>query len=161
MKISLKFLMFLSLFIVGTIQGFAKDNVQGIIIQLSSGEKVECMLSDNPKMVFDGTTVTITAANLNLKVTPSEIKKVMMGTVDDTSGIDDAKLNSSVFELNEDYIRLSGFTSCEEIKVYSASGVLYGAYRTSTDGNLILPMSSLPTGISIIKSNKQSIKISK
>lgn len=153
--------MLLSLFVVGEIQGFAKDKVQGIIIQLSTGENVECMLSDNPKMVFDGTTVTITAANLTLKVTPSEIKKVMMGTVDDTSGIDDAKINSSLVELNEDYVRLSGFTSCEEIKVYSASGVLYGAYRASTDGNFILPMSSLPIGISIIKSNKQSIKISK
>ena len=161
MKISFKILMLLSLFIVGVIQGLAKDKVQGIIIQLSTGENVECMLSDNPKMVFDGTTVTITATNLTLKVTPSEIQKVMMGTVDDTSGIDGAKLNSSLVELNEDYVRLSGFTSCEEIKVYSASGVLYASYRTSTDGSLVIPIASLPTGISIIKSFKQSIKIHK
>ncbi len=145
----------------GFVDIFASGKVSGIIIDLSNGEKVECVLSDNPKMFFDGTTITITAANLKLSLTPSDIKKVSMGDVDDTSGIADAVSNSSTIEAKDGFVRLSGFVSGEEIKVYSASGAQYASYNVSSDGSLIIPTSSLPNGVSIIKSNKQSIKITK
>ena len=143
------------------INAFASGKVPGVIINLSNGEKVEFVLSDNPKMFFDGTTITITTANLNLSLTPNEVMKVSVGDVDDTSGIADAVSNSSTIETKDGFVRLSGFVSGEEIKVYYASGVQYSSYNVSSDGTLIMSTSSLSNGVSIIKSNKQSIKVSK
>ena len=56
-----KSLVVLWLLTVGSIYGYAQDKVPGIIVELSSGAKVEYRLADNPKMVFDGQTIKLTA----------------------------------------------------------------------------------------------------
>lgn len=37
----------------------AQENVQGIIVELKNGDKVEFKLSENPKFTFDGAKVHI------------------------------------------------------------------------------------------------------
>lgn len=140
----------------------AQEKVPGIIVELKNGEKLEFRLVDKPKMVFDGTKIALTAEGVSLEYTPSELLKVTTGEVENvSSGIEELNAEQGDIQVNGGFVRLSGFTSEEPVRVYSASGVLKSSFATSSDGSLTISISDLPTGISIIKTNKQSIKITK
>ena len=156
-----KVLIVITFLLIGVIGGYAQDKVLGVIIDLANGEKVECRLVDKPKMVYDGTTITLTAEGVKLEFTPEGIQKVTMGEVDNAAGINEAKLEHGSIEMKDGFVRLSGFEVDDEVKVYSVAGLLLAVHKISTDGSFVLPVASLPSGISIIKTKKQSIKITK
>ena len=152
MKRKKKFLMLFGLLSMGGINGYAQDKVPGIIVELSSGTKVEYRLSNNPKFVFDGQTITLTADGVKVEYTPSELAKVTTGEVENATGIE---------ELRSQFVRLNGFGAGEAVRVYSVGGNLVATHYVESDGSLVIPISSLPSGISIIKTNQQTIKITR
>ena len=143
-------------------QSFAADKVPGAIIELSSGKTVEIALTDNPKMTFDGTTVKLTAVNVKVEYTPTEIAKVTIGEVESSaSGISSAETSQPMMSIEGGFVRLSGFDASEVVKVYTLNGVQIGSFETDANGSLAISISSLPQGISIIKANQQTIKITR
>ena len=56
-----KSLLVLGLLTLGGLCSYAQDKVPGIIVELANGQKVEYRLADNPKFVFDGQTIKLTA----------------------------------------------------------------------------------------------------
>lgn len=140
----------------------AQNKVPGIIVELSNGQKVEYRLVDKPKMVYDGTKITLTAEGVMVEYTPSELKKVMTGEVENvSSGVDEIPVVQGDIRVDAGFIRLSGFVAGEAVRIYSVGGGQRASCRISDDGSLIVPISSLPSGISIINVNKQSIKITR
>ena len=143
-------------------QSLAADKVPGAIIELSSGKTVEIALTDNPKMTFDGTTVKLTAVNVNVEYTPAEIAKVTIGEVESSvSGISSMETSQATISVEGGFVRLSGFSANEAVKVYTLSGVETSSFETDASGSLAISISSLPQGISIIKASNQIIKITK
>ena len=57
----IKSLLVFGLLILGGLYNYAQDKVPGIIVELTNGQKIEYRLSDTPKFVFDGQTITLTA----------------------------------------------------------------------------------------------------
>ena len=140
----------------------AADKVPGAIIELSSGKTVEIALTDNPKMTFDGTTVKLTAVNVNVEYTPAEIAKVTIGEVESSvSGISSIETSQATISVEGGFVRLSGFSANEAVKVYTLSGVETSSFETDASGSLAISISSLPQGISIIKASNQIIKITR
>lgn len=141
---------------------FAQDKVQGCIVELSTGEKLEYRLADNPKFTFDGTTITLTADGVKLEYSPSEFKKVTTGEVANiNSGIEAVVSQEGEIYASSGFVRLNGFKTGEKVTIYSINGILMDSFTISTNGLLEIPISILPSGISIIKVNKQSIKITR
>ena len=148
--------------IVSNTRCLGHEKVQGIIVELSSGEKMEYRLKDHPKMTYDGQTIKLTADGVSLSYTPSEITKVTTGEVDDVSnGIEELKSSTGEISINTGFVRLSGFQPNESVRVYSMDGKIRTNYQTLADGSLVISLSNLPLGISIIKVNKETIKITK
>ena len=140
----------------------AADKVPGAIIELSSGKTVEIALTDNPKMTFDGTTVKLTAVNVNVEYTPTEIAKVIISEVESSvSGINSMEASQATMTVDGGFVRLSGFAVNETVKVYTLNGVQTDSFQTDVNGSLAISISSLPHGISIIKANQQTIKITR
>lgn len=161
MKQLKKKLLLLQLLALSYLQICAQDKVPGIIVELTSGMKVEYRLSDAPKLAFDGKTITLTTDYAKVEYTPSEIAKVKMGSVSVSSAIDELKATQGTIKLDAGFIRLTGFVKGEVVRIYTLDGVLTASYHISGEGSLVIPISSLPSGISIIKANQQTIKISK
>ena len=148
----------------GCIHGYAQDDkVLGIIIELTSGAKIEYQLSRQPKLSFDGQTITLTATGATVEYTATDLAKVTTGLVDKdiTEGIAEVSLRQGEIKATLGLLRFSGFAANEPIRAYSISGALKVTYYTDANGTLILPMIDLPQGINIIKTNNQSIKITK
>ena len=74
-------LLVLGLLALGGLYSYAQDKVPGIIVELANGQKVEYRLADNPKFVFDGQTIKLTAESVAVEYTPSELAKVTTGEV--------------------------------------------------------------------------------
>lgn len=146
---------------MGGLCSYAQDKVPGIIVELSSGTKVEYRLSNNPKFVFDGQTITLTADGVKVEYTPSELAKVMTGDVEGATGIEETETLSGDIKVEDGFVRLKGFSAGEAVHVYSVSGTQMASYQISSDGSLVIPVSALPSGISIIKTNQQTIKITR
>ncbi len=153
--------MLFGLLSMGGINGYAQDKVPGIIVELSSGTKVEYRLSNNPKFVFDGQTITLTADGVKVEYTPSELAKVTTGEVEGATGIVETEKQSGDIKVEDGFVRLKGFSAGEAVHVYSVIGTQMASYQISSDGSLLIPVSALPSGISIIKTNQQTIKITR
>lgn len=155
-----KLLLLLMLFLSVNIQ--AADKVSGVIVELLSGGTIEIALENNPKMVFDGKKVKITSTKDNAEYEPSDILKVKVGEVDvaDTGiiGIQDGK---GQIKTEGGFIRLTGFPANETISVFSINGVLVNTFRTDANGFSTIDLRILPSGISIIKIQNESIKITR
>lgn len=159
MKKLLFFLLSL-LFVLGKMNSFAQDKVKGIIVELSSGKKMEFRLDDHPKLVFDGQTIKLTADGVQVEYAPLDLMKLTMGQVSNvSSGIEEHTSAQNDIKVEAGFVRLNGFKEGDSIAVYSSNGAKLAEYRIGFNGSLVIPISSLPTGISIIKTNKQFIKI--
>lgn len=156
-----KILLLFQLLVISGLHVSAQEKVPGIIIELVSGKKVEYRLSEAPKLAFDGKTITLTTDYVKVEYTPSEIAKVKTGIVSVSSGIDELKATQGTIKLDSGFIRLTGFAKGDAVRIYTLDGVLTTSYHISEEGSLVIPISSLPSGISIIKANQQTIKITK
>ena len=142
--------------------GIAQDKVAGIIVELSSGQQLEYRLTDNPKFSFDGNTVVLTADNVRLEYNLAEIAKVMPGKVQNVgSGIEYEKNSENNINIESGFIRLRGFTSGETIRIFTVGGSLVDTFYVDPNGEFVITMPTLPSGISIIKIRNQFIKVSK
>ncbi len=157
----IKSLLVFGLLTWGGLCSYAQDKVPGIIVELTNGQKIEYRLSDNPKLVFDGQTITLTADGVSVEYTPSELAKVTTGEVENATGIEELKSQQGDIKVEAGFARLSGFTAGEVVRVYSVGGSLVATHYVESDGSLVIPISSLPSGISIIKTNQQTIKITR
>lgn len=156
---TLTLLSFLSLF---TNSSFAQDKVQGIIVELSTGEKVEYRLVDHPKLVFDGETITLTANGVMVEYNPAELLKVTTGEVDNTGNdIADIVANKGDITFESGFVRLRSFTAGTIVNAYTIGGTEIASWHIADDGTLAIPIASLPQDITIIKIINQSIKITK
>lgn len=155
-KLVLLFMLFLSVSVQAT------EKVPGVIVELSSGGTIEIALANNPKMVFDGKKVKITSIKDNAEYEPSEIAKVKVGEVDATdTGIDGIQKEKGQIKTEGGFVRLSGFPANEAISVFSIKGVLVGSFSTDANGSCSIELGNLPSGISIIKTKNESIKITR
>ena len=151
-----------TLLIIGGFKVHAQNMVPGIIVELANGQKVEYMLTDKPKMVFDGSKITLTTESVVVEYTPTALIKVRTGEVKNTgTDIEEMVIQSGNIEVNAGFVRLSGFSIGESVSIYTLSGNLYASYHVSDNGSLVIPISTLPLGISIIKVNDQSVKITR
>jgi hypothetical protein len=138
------------------------EKVSGVIVELSSGGTLEIAMAYNPKIFFDGKVIKLTATDVNVEYTPSEIKKVRIAEVDGIgTGINASENLSGSIQVEEGFVRLTGFAANEAVEVFSISGVMTAAFRTSANGSCTIDLRSLPSGVSIVKVQKQSIKITR
>lgn len=105
-----KLLFIVVLLVMGCIHIGAQDTVPGIIVELSSGKKVEIRLADNPKIVFDGQTIKLTADGINVEYTPTEFVKLTTGEVqNNASGITELTSHQESITAKDGYVCLNGF----------------------------------------------------
>ena len=161
MKYINKCILLLPFLILGHIHSSAQDNVEGVIAELSTGENLFFYLTDHPQFMYDGKTITLTSDIIKLEYKPTELAKVMIGNYSQiNNSIEQVTFNSDI-KVTNGVIQFYGFQSNEDVRIFSSSGYLLGVYHISESGQLEIPFFNLPKGVSIIRTNRQSIKISK
>ena len=150
--------------IILLIFGFAELRAQSsstlcAVVETTNGERLEYLLSDLPRIIYEDSMVTLTTNTAVVEFRPDDINKIYL--TESITAINDCKSSAGSFYLSNDQILLSGFTANEVVTLYSVDGLQLWSGSVHANGHLIISLEHLSTGIYIIKTNHQSIKISK
>ena len=111
-------------------------SARSLVIHYTSGSTTNILLSDEPTITFNGDSLMIRTINANMSISMVEAKYYTYSNI--TTGI--GNVNDNVLK--------------KDAEIYSLNGVLL------IKGNTV-DIDSLPKGVYIIKSGKETIKISK
>ena len=129
------------------------------VIETTNGERMEYLLRDSPRIIYDDSMITLSTNTTIIDFHPEEILKIYL--TESATAINDCKSPDGSFSLSHDQILLSGFAANEVVALFSVDGhqLWHGTIRDN--GHMTISLNQLSTGIYIIKTNHQSIKITK
>lgn len=137
-----------------------KAQTGSFVVALRSGENVEFLLSERPKLTFTDGVMTIATPYVQSEFDLSEIERTEFTGVSGVESIENDGANAVVFDLATapGHVLVSG---CKSASVYDISGKLVFDARQA-DGEVIdFDMSSLHPGVYVIYTPVRSIKYSK
>ena len=137
----------------------AQTEQQCAVVETMSGQRIEYLLSDLPRIIHNNATVMIVTNKTNVEFQTSEIAKVYVSTTD----VDAIRAIKTDYDIHcsGDIISMTGFAAHEEVLLYTIRGELLKKLTTDNQGRLVTSLNQLPTGIYIIKTQQQSIKFTK
>lgn len=130
-----------------------------VVVETIEGERMEYLLSDNPRIVHHDGLVTLTTNMLKVDLPTASVLKVYFSN--STTNIRKAKTAEGVINWQENTVVLIGFTANELVSLYSSDGRKLWQQATDGNGQFSISLNSLSQGIYIIKTNHQTLKISK
>lgn len=154
-SLSLYILLFLG-FVVLRAQSFSNLCA---VVETTNGERLEYMLKDLPRIIYDDSMVTLTTNTIIVEFHPEEILKIYL--TESATAINDCKSPDGSFSICHDQVLLSGFAANEVVTLFSADGHQLWRETILDNGRLTLSLNQLSTGLYIIKTNHQSIKVTK
>ena len=134
-----------------------------VVVETTGGGRMEYLLSSLPRITQTADAVTLTTATATVELQPSEIVKVYLSVteVTDVKSVGRMETADGSFSLSGDRVLLSGYRAGEKVSLYSADGRLLRQLSVGSDGRLCVSLSSQPSGIYIIRTSHQSVKITK
>ena len=131
-----------------------------VVVETTGGERMEYLLSDLPRITQSADAVTLTTSNTSVELSAESISKVYLATSSPTTVLK-VKGPAGSAQLKESQLFLSGYQPGERVSLFHADGRLLQHRSIGDDGTLTLSLEQLPSGIYIVKTNHQSIKIIK
>lgn len=131
-----------------------------VVLETSFGERMICHFSENPKVVHNDKTLTLTTTRVTITYQASEVTKVYIDG-DSSSGISGTPVEKGKPMLSEDAIYMSGLSVSEQVRVYTTKGKLISSHLASNYGNLTISLNNLSKGLYIINTKSQSFKITR
>ena len=137
----------------------AQEAYKCVVVETMDGERMEYLLSDNPRIVHHDGLVTLATNSVNVDFPTSNVLKVYLS--DTATRISHAKKAEGEICLQENAVLLKEFSANESVHFYSSDGRLLWKQVTDSNGRLTVSLSSLQQGIYILKTNHQTLKISR
>ena len=136
-----------------------KAQAKNVVIETTFGERMVCQFSENPKLSPDKEFVLLATTRLTVQYRAKDISKVYIADRE-TSDVDASTIKGGIV-VEEDIVQIKGLNANEPTSIYALAGKIQKTYHASQDGELTILLSELKAGIYIIKTNKQSIKVTK
>lgn len=130
---------------------------QCVVVETKDGERMEYLLSDNPRIVHRNAMVELTSNTVSVEFPSSNVSKVYLSTT--TSAVEKIKAAEGEIHMYQDVILMKGFGVNEPVALYGTNGNLLWQQSTDGNGQLVVSLNSLPKGIYIFKTKHQSFKI--
>ncbi len=140
-----------------TCQTSALAQSKALVLWHADGSKTTVELSQLPQVRFENDKVLVTSSVLDMQYDAEEILRF---TYEDGTG-EDAGLIDGIASVQGDRLSFRGATSAEQVSVYSANGTRIPVVLSSANGRQSLSLSSLPSGVYILKVNGKSCKFTK
>ncbi len=132
-----------------------------VAVETTGSERIEYLLSDVPRIVYDAAKVTITTMKASVDFNPAEVQKVYIAESTSPSAVKEIRQPDGTFQLQHEQVRFSGFASNESVALFGVDGRQLWCRRVDAGGNLVVSLGQLSAGIYIIKTSHQSFKITK
>ena len=130
-----------------------------VVVEQTDGTKTEYLLSDAPRVSYDGKVVRLTSSTADVELAQADVLKVYLAqSIATAIGTPEARTATRV-RLTADGLCLSGLEPGSTVSVAALDGRLLSGGRASADGSLTLPLNHVPDGIIVIRTSHQSFKL--
>ena len=140
--------------------GLAADTLTSLIVLQKDGTKSTFELATKPQVTFEGTDLKIHSGETDATISLSQIVRYWFETRD-ASGVTEMNVDESAVSYEGGTLVLSGLKTGTTANVYSTDGRLVQSLTAQRDGSYRLSLSSLPTGVYVVKMNTTTYKIMK
>lgn len=155
MKKLFAFLSFLVLFGSTTM---AQTGQNCVVVETTAGQRMTFLLSDQPRIVHGNAMVTLITDKTSMEFQTNEVAKVYLTL---SNAIEEVKTTSGSIQLSGDRVSLTGFAPREAVRLFTADGKLQMLQSADDKGCLVVDLDQLRAGIYILKTNHQSVKVTK
>lgn len=140
-------------------QGISAESsvYQCVVVETTEGERMEYLLSDNPRIIHRNAMVVLTSNTVNVEFPSSMVSKVYLSTT--STAVENIKSTKGEIRMYQDVAVLKGFVVNEPVALYGTDGSLLWQEATDVNGQLVVSLRTLSQGIYIFKTKHQSFKI--
>ncbi len=146
-----------SLTVAAASVGIASAADVNVCLHLTTGEKVYFYFEDHPVMSFDGSSVTMTHKDSQVKVLDCAVLRKI--TFDDNSGVAAVDAPAGTVSARAGVVTLAGFPAGTRVAVVSASGVTVYAGETLSDDITTVDLTAHAPGVYVVTAGSLSCKI--
>lgn len=134
-----------------------------VVVEQTDGSKTEYLLKSEPRIAFDGETVTLTTSDETVLLKVENVSrayvKAPVKPQPNEVGIAEASKTAERVILTADGLSLSGLQPGSAVDVYTADGRQLKAVKAAADGTASLNLGNSRSGMIIVKTNNQSFKL--
>lgn len=140
-------------------QGISAESsvYQCVVVETTDGERMEYLLSDNPRIVHRNAMVELTSNTVSVEFPSFNVSKVYISTT--ATAVEKIKAAEGEIRMYQDVIVMKGFGANEPVALYGIDGSQLWQQSTDGNGQLVVSLNSLSQGIYIFKTKHQSFKI--
>lgn len=128
---------------------------QTLVLHHADGTETEVQLYVMPKMTFDGNQLCIESPVVHLQYKLGEV--VSYSFKDNTDGMEKLA-DDPAYEQRHGNLIFHGITSAADVAVFDSRGMQLPVRVTVNGSQAVLPLSALPSGVSMIRVNGRTAK---
>ena len=134
-----------------------------VVVETTDGQRAEYLLTEQPQLRYDGQTVTFTTTAVTVEYVTEQVARVFFdkATPTPTAIAPTTAKTTDNLTFSTGHALISGLQPGEEACVCSPTGSIVATFQANGDGTLTIDLGTLPAGVSIIKTNQQSFKVTR
>lgn len=136
----------------------AQEKQPCVVVETAGGQCTEYLLSAKPRFSCAGNVVTLTAADVSVELSAADVKRIYLSETE-VSGITAATQARRRLHLSGSELLAEGLAPGTPVTLYTLDGRQLASSAADPQGSCRLSLAALPTGIVILKTHQQSIKI--
>lgn len=135
------------------------ENVNALVLHLTSGNQVTCLLDEKPVVTFKSDELVITTHMNVVSYKASDVTKFTY-TYADPTAISSVRTGSA-FSFNGNTLQVSNLTPSSLVSVYAVGGILVTSAKTDNNGSVVLTLPEQSGTVYIVKTSVANFKITR
>lgn len=140
--------------------GMLADTVTSLVVLTKDGTTTTIELAEKPTVTFEGTDLKIHSTQTDAAIPLADVVRYTFVTRD-ASGITEVTGPQPGIDYRDGVLVITHAKGQAPIHIYTPDGKLIKTLTPPRDGTYRLPLSSLPTGVYLVKTNQLTCKVLK
>lgn len=139
--------------------GVADEAVSNLVINLKDGSKMVCLLSDEPKLTFSLSELTVKTEKTSFTVPLDNLVK--FGFESSTSAVGNVAADGGIdYTLDGDRLFVKGLSAGARVELFRIDGVrMFEKTNRAENGSLEISVGTFSPGVYLLKMNDTTAKI--
>ena len=129
-----------------------------LVVTLKDGSTTRFLLNDKPRVTCSPDNITVTSTAVTMSF---EFDKVQRFNYQNLADAVHALTLPPTFKQEGGNLYFTGLAPHSEVTLYTIEGSMAGHYAADDKGNLLLPLSSVASGIYLVKTTSETYKMMK
>lgn len=134
--------------------------VSNLVIWSKNGTKATFSLTDKPKVIFEESSLVVCSNGMEIYYEVEDLKSFTFEK-HEGSLVKNVALGMPSFKKCDETLIISNVEENSIVYIYNINGILLFQHKVNTKGEYALPLSVLPSGVSVIDVNGLIYKIIK